>query len=145
MRRTFTAALVALVLSPFRAAPVAAGQFEDGKAAYDGGDYATALRLWRPLADQGVPDALVNLALMYLKGQGVPQDNVQALKWFTLAAGASSESEDPDLLAAAVKIRDLLGAKMTPEQIAEAQKLAREWKPNPYDYPHPKDAGGKPK
>jgi TPR repeat protein len=58
---------------------------------------------------------------MYAEGQGVPQDNVQAYMWFTLAGTAGD--------AANLKNRDLIAAKMTPDQIAEAQRLAREWKP----------------
>ena len=62
---------------------------------------------------------------MYAKGQGVPQDYVQAHKWFNLAAATSTSKPDHDN---AVKARDNVAARMTPAQIAEAQKLAREWK-----------------
>jgi len=55
LRTLFKLGLVALVLSLGLTAPVAAGPFEDGLAAYGRGDYATALRLIRPLADQGKP------------------------------------------------------------------------------------------
>jgi TPR repeat protein len=67
---------------------------------------------------------------MYAKGEGVPQDYVQAHKWFNLAASRfpASEKENRDK---AVENRDRIAAKMTPAQIAEAQKLAREWKPKP--------------
>jgi TPR repeat protein len=47
------------------AAPVAAGPFEDAGAAYDKGDYATALRLWRPMAEQGNAAAQFNLGQVY--------------------------------------------------------------------------------
>lgn len=68
-------------------APVAfAGPFEDGYAAYNEKDYATALRLWRPLADQGDAEAQSNLGLMYYNGQGVPQDYTQAVAWLRKAA-----------------------------------------------------------
>jgi TPR repeat protein len=63
---------------------------------------------------------------MYLNGEGVPQDYVQALMWFNLAA-----SEFDGSCEEAHKIREGIAAKMTPAQIAEAQKLAREWKPAP--------------
>ena len=49
--RTLIATLIALML--FATTPVAAGDFEDGKAAYGGGDYQKAVRLWKPLAEQG--------------------------------------------------------------------------------------------
>jgi len=61
------------------AAPVAAGPFEDGVAAAERGDYATALRLWHLLADQGAAEAQTNLGKMYNLGKGVPQDFTLAL------------------------------------------------------------------
>ncbi len=63
-----------------------AGTFEDGGAAYAVEDYAAALRLWRPLAEQGDAEAQHNLGLMYAEARGVPRDYVKALKWFRLAA-----------------------------------------------------------
>ena len=63
-----------------------AGPFEDGKAAYQSGDYETALRLWRPLADQGNAEAQAGLGWMYFHGQGVAQDYAQAVFWYREAA-----------------------------------------------------------
>jgi uncharacterized protein len=63
-----------------------AGPGEDGYVAYSKGDYATAMSLWRPLADQGNAAAQTNLGWMYQKGQGVPQDNAQAVVWYRKAA-----------------------------------------------------------
>jgi hypothetical protein len=60
--------------------------FQKGYAAYKSGDYATALREWRPLARQGNADAQFNLGWMYEKGRGVPQDDKTAVKWYRLAA-----------------------------------------------------------
>src|SRR5882672_947566 len=65
---------------------VFAAPMEDGQAAYDSGDYATALRMWRPLADQGLARAQNNLGVMYENGKGVPLDINEALKWYRLAA-----------------------------------------------------------
>jgi len=62
------------------------GPLEDARAAYVKQDYATALRLFRPLADQGDADAQNMLGLMYQAGHGVPQDYAQAVKWYRLAA-----------------------------------------------------------
>jgi TPR repeat protein len=70
--------LSALVLPIALSAPASAGPFEDGLAAHENGDYARALRLWRPLADQGNADAQRNLGKMYRKGEGVPQDFSEA-------------------------------------------------------------------
>ena len=100
MRDLFKTGLVALVLSLSLAAPVVAGPREDALAdherrrsanadalaAYDRGDYATALLLWRPLADQGHVSAQIYLGLMYDNGHGVPQDYAEAVKWYRKAA-----------------------------------------------------------
>ncbi len=58
---------------------------------------------------------------MYQKGLGVPQDYVQAHMWYSLAAARGEKLGE--------KFRDRLAKQMTPDQIAEAQKLVREWKP----------------
>ena len=55
-------------------------------AAYESKDYATALKLWRPLAEQGDAQAQYNLGIMYDNGQGVPQDDAEAVKWYRKAA-----------------------------------------------------------
>ena len=86
----------------------------------DDGDYETALREFRPLAEQGHAEAQLNLGIMYSLGLGVPKDHVQAYVWYTLAA-----SQGDDL---AVKLQSLLEKSITPDQIGEAQRLAREWK-----------------
>jgi TPR repeat protein len=65
---------------------------------------------------------------MYENGQGVPQDAVQAHMWFNLAA---SRQTDPERRSMMAKNRDSLAARMTREQIAEAQRRARDWKPKP--------------
>jgi uncharacterized protein len=137
-----------------------AGPLDDATAAYESQDYATALRLWQPLAaqglattqydlgfmysqgkgvpqdyaeavklyrkaaEQGLASAQGSLGTMYFNGTGVPQDYVQAHKWFNLAGADGSG----DVGARGVKAREEVAAKMTPAQIAEAKKLAREWK-----------------
>jgi len=60
--------------------------FQAGLAAYNQGDYATALKEWRPLAEQGDATAQFNLGVMYNFGQGVPQDYQEAVRWYRLAA-----------------------------------------------------------
>ena len=54
--------------------------FNEGLAALARGDYATALRAWQPLAEQGDARAQFNLGLMYRKGEGVPQDYKAAVQ-----------------------------------------------------------------
>ena len=68
------------------AAPANGGQIEDGVAAYQRGDYAAAVRHWRPLAEQGLAGAQYNLGIMYSIGHGVPQDYGEAVKWLRKAA-----------------------------------------------------------
>jgi TPR repeat protein len=100
---------------------------------YDNGlgvpkDPAQAARWYRKAADQGDATAQSNLAFMYAIGRGVPKDYVQAHMWSNLAAaGAPASGIYHDV---AVKVRDHVAALMSPEQIAEAQNLAREWKPS---------------
>jgi hypothetical protein len=59
---------------------------EDGLAAYSQGDYSTALRLWKPLADQGNVNLANNIGVLYRDGLGVPIDNEEAARWFRKAA-----------------------------------------------------------
>jgi len=88
-------------------------------------DHKEAVRWYRAAAEQGDALAQRNLGITYEKGQGVPQDYIQAHMWYNLAASDLTG----DHRETAVKNRDLLAEKMTAEQIAEAQRLAREWKP----------------
>jgi TPR repeat protein len=89
-------------------------------------DNAEAVKWYRRAAEQGNAKAQSNLGVMYGLGQGVPQDYVQAHLWFNLAASRLRPGETRDK---AIKNRDLVAARMTPAQVAEAQKLARQWKP----------------
>jgi len=103
-----------------------ADDLNDGIAAFQSEDYATALAKLTKAAEPGNADAQTLLASMYRKGLGVPQDFVQAYKWFNIAASTETDKEERDR---SVRNRDLVSGKMTPNQIAEAQRLAREWKP----------------
>ncbi len=178
-------ALIAALCAGFTSgltAPARAG-WDEGVAAYDRGDYATALREWRPLAKQGNVKAQYILGVMYEKGQGVPQDYaeavewyrnaatsvntraqaslkvihlertssptdaqqsyfdqlrdnlgirswrsylVEAYKWFEIIAPVLPSGRERDMID---KTRDDIAEEMTPAQIAEAQRLAREWRP----------------
>ena len=99
---------------------VAAGPLEDADAAAKRRDYATAVRIIRPLAEQGDARAQYTLGVFYDNGLGVPQDRVTSYMWFDLSAAQGKEG--------AAAFRDLIARRMTPSQIAEAQKLARERK-----------------
>ena len=91
-------------------------------------DNTEAVRWFRQAAEQGDATAQVALGLMYDQGEGVPQDYVQAHKWVNLAASRFSSAER-ELRDMAVQARNRVASKMTPAQIAEAQRLAREWQP----------------
>jgi TPR repeat protein len=63
-----------------------AGPWEDGMAAYNRGDYAPAMALFRPLARQGNAKAQAAIGAMYRKGQGVAKSSAHAFMWLSLAA-----------------------------------------------------------
>ena len=114
-----------LALSKYKSAAVknnAYAQLQIGNMYKEGlgvaQDYAEAVKWYKLAAAQGHAGAQYNLGLMYDKGQGVVQDYVRAHMWWNLAAVKG----DAD----AVKNRDLVAAHMNTQQIAEAQKLARE-------------------
>ena len=147
--------LPVLLLTLLVGNPAVSADFQKGVDAYDRRDYATALREWKPLAEQGNADAQFNLGLMYRKGEGVLQDYKTAVKWYKLAAEQGHASAQTNLgtmyddgqgvlqdyirahmwfnIAAssgeskkASKNRDIVAKRMTPSQIETAQKLARE-------------------
>ena len=91
-------------------------------------DYSEAVKWYRKAADQGHAHAQSNLGRMYALGKGVPQDYVLAHMWFNLAISRFTASEQEEREKTG-KLRDITASTMTPDQIAEAQKLAREWKP----------------
>ncbi len=82
-------------------------------------DYAAAVKWYSKAAEQGNADAQNNLGVMYGNGYGVPQGYVEAHMWYNLATAQENET--------ARKNRDIVAKQMTPTQIAEAQKVAREW------------------
>ena len=94
-------------------------------------DDAEAVRWFRLAAEQGLAEAQSGLGFHYAMGQGVPEDLVYAYMWFNLAAAQADEraQEGKDALVDAVDA-------MTREQIAEAQRLSREWIET-----HPQDGG----
>jgi uncharacterized protein len=156
MRYALKASLVVLIFLCRVVQSAAAGPFEDGLKALESGNYGTAMRLLRPLAaggderaqynvgvmheeglgvsidyteamgwlfqaaHQGNTEAKNHLGFFYLYGRGVSRDYVSAHMWFDLAASEGSVR--------AAFARDLVAAKMTPLQVAEAHKLARAWK-----------------
>jgi TPR repeat protein len=78
--------MMLVALSLLVSFPSWSADFGKGLAAAERGDYATAIREWRPLAEQGDAKAQYNLGVMYKKGMGVAQDYGQAVKWYRRAA-----------------------------------------------------------
>ena len=93
-------------------------------------DDAETVRWHRLAAERGYGSAQNKLGVMYAAGRDVPQDCIQAHTWFNVSASRSF-GYDRD---GAANARDLVADLMTAEQIAEAQRLAREW-----DAAHPRE------
>ena len=96
MKRIALAAVLLVML----VGPVRAG-FDEGMAAYEQGDYETALKEFRPLAEQGDADAQFKLGTMYNRGEGVPQDHAEALKWYRRAADQGHDVAQYNLVSTA--------------------------------------------
>jgi len=95
--------------------------YHHGEGAHVRQDYKEAASWYRKAAEQGNALGQSNLGEMYSYGWGVPQHYILAHMWLNLAAAQGNER--------ARKERDIVAERMTHEQIAEAQELAREWKP----------------
>ena len=88
-------------------------------------DALQAAKWYRLAAEQGDSSAQLVLAKLYLNGEGLPENYIQVHKWSNLAASVGEDG--------AAKLRQLVAEIMTREQIAKAQRLAREWKPKTWD------------
>jgi len=137
--------------------------FDEAVAAYESGDFATAVKEYRALAEQSDPRAEFALGFHHHYGYGVPKDQAEAIKWFRLAAShgdvqsryylgimhQKGEGVAKDLVAAHMwlslysrnapnhrdqaytkEIIDGIERKLNEEQIAQAKKIAKEWKPD---------------
>ena len=149
-------ATMLLALGVVLVAAPAWADFEAGVEAHERGDYATALKEFRALAEQGGAEAQNNLGWMYERGQGVLQDYAEAIRWYRMAAEQGNAGGQYNLglmyangrgvpqddvqahmwlnlavaqgLEVARRNRDIVAEGMTPAQLADAERLAREWK-----------------
>lgn len=155
MRRiAFAVALFAVIAAPSWADTKAS--IKAGYEAYMRGEFAVALKEWRPLAEQGDSVTQALLGFMYQAGEGVPQDYAEAAKWFHRAAeqGLADAQYHIGFLHAvgkgvshdnvlsymwmtlaseqgneeAMKLRDITAEFMTDAQLTEAQRRAQDWK-----------------
>jgi TPR repeat protein len=94
-----------------------AGPWEDGMAAYNRGDYMPAIRLFRPLAEQGNAKAQNVLGVMFRKGEGVPKNPARAHMWFSFAAKRGEAG-------ARAELREV-SRTMTAQQISQAEAMAK--------------------
>jgi len=100
-------------------------------------DYTETARWHRLAADQGHARAQFNLGMLYVDGEGVPQDDVLAHVWLNLAGSRAGRNVrvtlvgggESSLRDSAIRNRDITARRMTPGQLADAQRLAREWTP----------------
>jgi len=90
-------------------------------SAYERKEYTEAYRKFQVLADRGDDDAQYMMGILYAEGNGVPQNYVEAYKWFNLSAAHDNRK--------AKAYREKIGRKMATEQIALAQKLSSTWEP----------------
>ncbi|SKA16439.1 Sel1 repeat-containing protein [Enhydrobacter aerosaccus] len=163
MRAKLLISLILLFGTSFAAAQSLEERMRTAAGAYERNDYATAIAIWRPLAEQGNAEAQTLLGAMYWSGEGVPRDHREAARWYLRAAeqGYARAQNDigfmygfgegipphddvqaykwislaimrytaknQDRLDQAAKDLATLKARMTPAQIAEAERLIRQW------------------
>ena len=141
LKRLLLTASMCCLMTAVNAAPI-----DDAIAARFRGDYAQALKIFKPLATQGHAQAQLNLGVMYDNGKGVTQHYKEAMKWYRLAAEQGNPSAQYhlgsmyfegrgvtqdyirahmwwNLMSAAS--RDIVAERMTPQQIEKAQDMAR--------------------
>ena len=94
--------------------------YDMAQRAYDRADFKEAESRFRKLANNGNPPAQYNLGVMYTRGEGLPQDLVQAYLWFSLAASKRYGN--------ARQSRAAVRRALTSSQVAEGQRLIDEWK-----------------
>jgi uncharacterized protein len=152
MKRLTPTILILILVS----APVLADDFQDGMDAIHSSDYKKALEFLMPLAEQGHSTAQYNIGVMYEWGDGFPQNNSEAIKWYKRSAegfnkdaqnnlgalyskGEGTEQDFVEALKWFIISADngseggqknirIVEKRMNQEQISQAQKLANDWK-----------------
>jgi TPR repeat protein len=155
-KTVYPKSLALLAMCLLCSSPSFANAFEDGLSAFSTGNFSAAANHFKQAADQGNAGAQYNLGLMYNDGQGVTKNRTEAAKLFHKAAeqGFAKAQDMLGLMYSNGKVvtrdyvlahlwfhlasmngepdstmsRDIIASMMTPSQIEQAQKLAREWK-----------------
>jgi TPR repeat protein len=113
-----TIAIGAVLIAQLLGASAAfAGPWEDGMAAYNRGDYAPAMRVFRALAEQGNAKAQNVLGVMFRKGEGVAKNPARAHMWFSFAAKRGETG-------ARAELREV-AQTMTAQEISQAEAMAK--------------------
>ena len=115
MKTIFKALLIAIAILVTAVTVSLAQDWDKGFKAHDNGDYTTALRELRPLAEQGDTSAQFLLGEMYWGGKGVPQDLAYAHMWWSIAAFNGD--------AGAFHMKKRIAKRMTASQLEKAQYL----------------------
>jgi uncharacterized protein len=108
-----------------RAQYLLGSMYRDGKGVEK--DFAKAIALFRKAAEQDYAWAQFDLGLIYYVGEGAPLDLVEAYRWIGLAATPRPDDGMNTEIPASVLL-DELGAKLTPDQLKEAQERMRQWR-----------------
>jgi TPR repeat protein len=117
MKKQFIVGGLILAAQILGSAGAFAGPWEDGMAAYNRGDYVPAIRLFRPLAEQGNAKAQSVLGVMSRRGEGVARSSVRAFLWFSRAAARGDAR-------AKAELRDV-SQTMAPEELSQAREMAQ--------------------
>jgi hypothetical protein len=107
----------------------------DAEAAYARGDYATAFKIWLPLAEQGSPEAQRNVARMYERGEWVAQDKQAAMEWYQRAAEQSARDAAMPGAANAPATAASVGAGVVPGATTSGMPPSSTTYPRPTSYP----------
>jgi hypothetical protein len=94
-------------------------------------DFAEAVRWYRAAAEHGHAEAQFDLGAMFFTGQGVERDYVEAYKWFSIAIANPNNGDPREYEEECAAKRELAAKRMTSQQIAQAEELARNWEPRP--------------
>jgi TPR repeat protein len=113
MRKSIPIGVVIMLL--LSASSASAGPWEDGMVAYNRGDYAPAIKLFRPLAQSGNAKAQSVMGVMYRKGQGVARSSSRAFMWFSLAAARGDGKAKAEL--------QEVSKEMTPTEVVQAREM----------------------
>jgi len=117
MKRLVVAGALVAAAQVLGATGALAGPWEDGMAAYNRGDYAPAIQLFRPLARQGNARAQAAIGAMYRRGQGVAKSSAHAFMWLSLASARGDARAKAEM--------EEMSRSMSADELARAREMMR--------------------